>query len=352
MQRTKQSPQMARIRVVGVGGGGQTAVNQMTVADLYGVDFLTVDTDVTASQDSKASFRLLIGDEGIFAQGVAGFAERGQRAALSSIEAIRSALHGADLVFIIAGLGGGTGTGAAPVIARVAKEQNALTIAIVTYPFSFEGDRLTTARKGIAWLKSWCDTLIVIPNDRLHKMANGALGFHETYRLAHQVWYQSVQGVSELLTNSGLINVDFADVRSIMSEGGGAIIASGRAQGKDRARKAAEKATHSDLLGLTIDGAHGILFNVSGGADMSLLEVEQAADIITRRAHPHSNVIFGAVIDPALGDEVRITVIATGFGFGEIREKEAGSKLRRARPGAAGQPWQLETIPFRPPNDL
>ena len=203
-----------------------------------------------------------------------------------------------------------------------------------------------TARKGIARLKSWTDTLIVIPNDRLLKMANGAIGFHETYRLAHQVWYQSFHGVSELIGSSGLINVDFADVRSIMSEGGGAIIASGRAQGKDRARKAAEKATQSDLLGLTIDGAHGVLFNVTGGPDMNLLEVEQAAELITRRAHPQANVIFGAAIKEALKDEVRITVIATGFGFGDIREKQAGSTMRRARPTGAGQPWQLEPIPF------
>jgi cell division protein FtsZ len=352
MQRSKRAAQMARIRVVGVGGGGRTAVNQMVAANFYGVDFLTVDTDVTALKESRAPFQLRIGDESALDRGAAGIAERGQRAALFSIEAIRNALHGSDLVFIIAGLGGGTGTGAAPIIAQAAKEQNALAIGIVTYPFSFEGERVRTARKGIAWLKSWTDTLIVIPNDRLLKMANGAIGFHETYRLAHEVWYQSVQGVSELISSSGLINVDFADVRSIMSEGGGAIIASGRAQGKDRARYAAEKATQSDLLGLTIDGAHGVLFNVSGGTDMNLLEVERAAEIITSRAHPQANVIFGAAIDPRLEDEIRITVIATGFGFGDIREKKVGSTIRRARPAGAGQPWQLEAIPFSPADNL
>ena len=348
MQRTRRSPQMARIRVVGVGGGGRTAINQMMAANFYGVDFLTVDTDVTALQDSKTPHQLRIGDEPALAQGAAGIAERGQRAALSSIEPIRNALHGSDLVFIIAGLGGGTGTGAAPIIAQVAKEQNALAIGIVTYPFSFEAERVNTARKGISWLKKWTDTLIVIPNDRLLKMANGAIGFHETYRLAHKVWYQSVQGVSELMGSSGLINVDFADVRSIMSEGGGAIIASGRAQGKDRARRAAEKATQSELLGLTIDGAHGVLFNVCGGADMNLLEVEQAAEIITSRANPQANVIFGAAVNQALKDEIHITVIATGFGFGDIREKKFGSAIRRARPAVPGQPWQLEAIPFSP----
>lgn len=347
MQRSKNSQQLARIRVVGVGSGGRTAVNHLLSSNIFGVDFLTIDTDVDALRESNAPLQVRLGDEAILRQGAAGIPERGQRAALSSIEVIRAALHGSDLVFIIAGLGGGTGTGAAPIIAQVAKENDTLVIGIVTYPFSFEGqERVSTANKGISWLKKWTDTLIVIPNDRLLNIANGSIGFHETYRLANGVWVQSVQGVSELLGSSGLINVDFADVRSIMAEGGGAIIASGQHQGKDRAIKAAEQATRSELLGLTIDGAHGLLLNVCGGPDLSLLEVERAADTITSRAHPQANVIFGAAINHALKDEVRITVIATGFHFGTKEQKKNGSPFRRARPARPGEPWQLESAPF------
>ena len=226
----------------------------------------------------------------------------------------------------------------APIVVEIANHNRALVIGIVTYPFAIEGERrTTTAREGIASLKKVADTLIVVPNDRLLELGNGAIGFHETYRLANDIWHQSIHGISELLNQSGLINVDFADLRSIMSKGGAAIIASGRGQGADRARRAAEQALHSKLLGIAVDGANGVLFNVTGGPDMTLLEVEEAAAIITRRVHADANVIFGAAIDQTLVNEMCITVIATGFGF-TIPE-------RRARFHAPRVPWQPKPVP-------
>lgn len=323
MQRRDRAQPLARIRVVGIGGGGRTAVNSMLATGIFGVDFLTIDTDEISRQESRAPLNLQIGRGMVGRRGAAGLPERGKQAAQESKETIQNALHGSDLVFIIAGLGGGTGSGAAPLVAQVAKEHGAVTIGIVTYPFGFEGEqRANAARQGITWLRNWTDTLIVIPNDRLLKMADGSLGFHETYRLAHDIWQQSVQGISELLSSSGLINVDFADVQSIMSEGGGAIIATGRGSGQDRARIAAEKATRSELLGIAIDGAMGVLFNICGSKDMGLLEVERAAEIITRRVHPNANVIFGAAINPELEDEISITVIATGFAYNTSKSGE------------------------------
>ena len=347
MQRRENSPQLARIRVVGIGSGGRTAINGMMVENDRGVEYLTIDTDATSVKESRAPLHIRIGKLTTDVDGTGGNAERGRKAALGSVEAINNALYGSDLVFIIAGLGGGTGTGGAPVVAQIAKRLGALVIGIVTYPFPFEDEgRIITARQGVAQLRIWTDTLIVIPNERLLQYSGGTIGFHETYRIAQAVWKQSVRGISDLVNQSGLINVDFADVRAIVSEGGGAVIATGQASGKDRARRAAEQATHSDLLGITIDGAHGILFNLSGGADMSLLEVEQAAEIITRRAHNDANVIFGAAINPALSGEMRITVIATGFTFaGETRP--AGEGLRDLiRTETRKRTWQLEPVPF------
>ena len=347
MQRRENSPQLARIRVVGIGGGGKTAINGM-MADLdQGVEYLTIDTDATSLQETKAPLHIRIGKVAEDVDGTGGNPERGRKAALGSVEAISNALYGSDLVFIIAGLGGGTGSGGAPVVAQAARRLGALVIGIVTYPFPFEDEgRIVTARQGVAQLRNWTDTLIVIPNERLMQSSGGTIGFHETFRIAQTVWKQSVQGISNLVNQSGLINVDFADVRTIVSEGGGAVIATGRASGNDRARQAAEQATHSELLGITIDGAHGILFNVCGGADMSLQEVRQVAEIITRRAHNDANVIFGAAVNPSLSGEIRITVIATGFAFAGAN-RPAGEGLRDLiRSQTNKRSWQLEAVPF------
>jgi cell division protein FtsZ len=344
MQRKKPSQQLPRIRVVGVGSGGITAINNLLGADLYGVDFLAVDTDTKRLQHSKAPLNLRIGVPVADGRGIAGDVERGRRAALAAVRAIGGPLRGSDLVFILAGLGGGTGTGAAPIIARIARRLGALVVGLVTFPFAFEGqERADNARRGVTWLRNWTDTLVVIPNNRLLEEAGGAIGFHETYRLAHTVWYQSVRGITDLVNHSGLINVDFADVRSIMSEGGGAIIATGYGTGHDRAKQAAEQASRSDLLGITIDGAQGILFNVTGGPDISLLEVEQAAEIITHRADRDANVIFGAAVNHSMSDEVRITVIATGFTF-KTSPPRPSQAARRSGDENIDLPW-LEPTP-------
>lgn len=343
MQRRKNPQQLARIRVVGVGSGGKTAVNGILASGLFGIDCLAIDMDVGSLSESQAPFRLRIGQNSFDGRGAAGDPGRGRRAAIASKAVIDQALFGSDMVFILAGLGGGTGSGAGPVVAEIAKQQGALVVGIVTFPFPFEGQqRITTARQGVSALRKWTDTLIVIPNDRLLQLADGAIGFHETYRMAHDIWFQSIQGIGELLGNSGVINVDFADVRAIMAEGGGAVIASGRGKGRDRARLAAESAARSDLLGITIDGAHGLLFNISGGPDMNLLEIEEAADILTGRAHPDANVIFGAAVNHTLEDEIRITVIATGFTFSQ---GEAG-----VDPVAQRHPIRQAPVPLTHPD--
>jgi cell division protein FtsZ len=304
---------------------------------------VTMDTDTEALRESLAPMLVRLGMTAADSRGAAGKAERGREAATASSPAIGEALQGSDLVFVLAGLGGGTGSGAAPVVSQVARRQGSLVIGIVTYPFSFEGlKRSTNAKNGIAALRRCTDTLIVIPNDRLLQLSNGRVGFHETYRLAQGFWQQSIQGISDLVNQPGLINVDFADVRSIMAEGGAAIIASGRGTGRDRVNRAALAATRSDLLGVTIDGARGVLFNVVGGPKMNLLEIEEAAEIITSRVQPGANVIFGAAINGALDEEIRITVIATGFAYkqtpGSVAERSAAltDKDRRALP------WQVE----------
>ena len=246
--------------------------------------------------------------------GAGGNPENGRKAAEESAEELYEVLKGSDMVFVTAGLGGGTGTGAAPIVAQIAKEVGALTIGVVTRPFTFEGSRRqASAEAGIAKLKEHADTLIVIPNDRLLQIVDKRASLQEAFRMADDVLRQGIQGISELITVPGLINLDFADVRTIMSEGGAALMAVGKASGEDRARVAAEKAISSQLLDITIDGARGILFNVTGGPGLTLFEVNQAAAIIKETAHPDVNLIFGAVIDPNMGDEIRVTVIATGF---------------------------------------
>ena len=304
----------AQIKVVGVGGGGQNAVNRMIAEGLVGIEFIAVNTDQQALMLSHAPIRVRIGEKVTRGLGAGSNAEIGEKAAEESADEIYSLLKGADMVFITCGMGGGTGTGAAPIIARIAKELNALTIGVVTKPFSFEGTpRMRTAEAGIERLKEHVDTLIVIPNDRLLDIVSQKATLQQAFRTADDVLRQGIQGISEVITVPGLINLDFADVRTIMSEGGAALMAVGTASGEGRARAAAEQAITSNLLDVTIDGARGILFNITGGPDLSLFEVNEAATIIKSAAHPDCNVIFGAVVDENMKDQVRITVVATGF---------------------------------------
>jgi cell division protein FtsZ len=305
---------IARIKVIGVGGGGSNAVNRMIDEGIQGVEFITVNTDAQALVQAKAKSRLRLGDKLTRGLGAGGDPEIGRKAAEESADELYNALKGSDMVFVTAGMGGGTGTGAAPVVAQVAKESGALTIGVVTRPFTFEGmRRMQSAEVGIGKLKEHADTLIVIPNDRLLQIADKRASLQDAFRLADDVLHQGIQGISELITIPGLINLDFADVRAIMSEGGAALMAVGKGSGDERAKKAAEDAISSKLLDITIDGARGVLFNVTGGPNMTLFEVNQAAAIIRETSHPDVNLIFGAVIDPNMGDDIRVTVIATGF---------------------------------------
>ncbi len=309
-----QVESFARIKVVGVGGGGCNAVDRMIDEGLQGVEFVAVNTDAQALLLSKAKTRVRIGEKLTRGLGSGGDPEIGRKAAEESAEALYDVLKGADMVFVTAGMGGGTGTGASPIVAQVAKDVGALTIGVVTRPFMFEGSRrIQSAEKGIEGLKEHADTLIVIPNDRLLQIVDKRVNLQDAFKVADDVLRQGVQGISELITVPGLINLDFADVRTIMSEGGAALMAVGHGSGEERARVAAEQAISSQLLDITIDGARGILFNITGGPDLTLFEVNQAAAIIKETAHPDVNLIFGAVVDPEMGDDVRVTVIATGF---------------------------------------
>ncbi len=304
----------ARIKVVGVGGGGCNAVDRMIDEGLQGVDFVAVNTDAQALLLSKAATRVRVGEKLTRGLGSGGDPEVGRKATEESAEELYSVLKGSDMVFITAGMGGGTGTGGAAIVSQIAKEVGALTIGVVTRPFTFEGSRrIQSAEAGITRLKEQADTLIVIPNDRLLQIVDKRANLQTAFRVADDVLRQGVQGISELITVPGLINLDFADVRTIMSEGGAALMAVGNAKGEDAARIAAEQAISSQLLDITIDGARGILFNVTGGPDLTLFDVNQAAAIIKETAHPDVNLIFGAVISPEMKDAVRITVIATGF---------------------------------------
>ncbi|HET6446834.1 MAG TPA: cell division protein FtsZ [candidate division Zixibacteria bacterium] len=314
MQRAPETENFARIRVVGVGGGGSNAVDRMIAEDVTGVDFIAINTDAQALLLSRAQTRVRIGEKITRGLGAGGNSDIGRKAAEESIEDLHEVLRGSDMVFITAGMGGGTGTGAAPVVASVAKESGALTIGVVTKPFLFEGThRSQAADNGINELKQQVDTLIAIPNDRLLQLTDKRMALNDSFRMADDILRQGIQGISELITIPGLINLDFADVRTVMSQSGAALMAVGLGEGEDRARQAAEQAVSSRLLDVTIDGARGILFNVTGGPDMSLYEVNLAASIIRETAHPDANLIFGAVVDESMGDEMRITVIATGF---------------------------------------
>jgi cell division protein FtsZ len=304
----------ARIKVIGVGGGGQNAVNRMIEEGIQGVEFIASNTDAQALTLSRAPTRVRLGDKLTRGLGAGGDPEVGRKAAEESADELYSVLKGADMVFVTAGMGGGTGTGAAPVVTQVSKECGALTIGVVTRPFTFEGARRSQAADaGVSKIREYAHTLITIPNDRLLQLADKKSSLEDAFRMADDVLRQGIQGISELITVPGLINLDFADVRAIMSEGGAALMAVGRGTGEDRAKTAAEQAISSQLLDITIDGARGVLFNVTGGTNLTLFEVNQAAAIIRETAHPDVNMIFGAVIEPDMGDEVRVTVIATGF---------------------------------------
>ena len=306
--------QLANIKVVGVGGGGNNAVNRMIEADLQGVQFIALNTDAQALQTSNAPIKLQLGAKLTRGLGAGSKPDVGQKAAEESREEIYKILEGADMVFITAGMGGGTGTGGAPGVAEIAKELGALTVAVVTKPFSFEGrPRMKHALQGIEQLRSKVDTLIVIPNDRLLQVIERKTSMLEAFRMADDVLRQGVQGISDLITVPGLINLDFADVRTIMTDAGSALMGIGRASGEDRAAKAARQAVSSPLLEASIEGAKGILLNITGSSNLGLFEVNEAAEIIMEAADPDANIIFGAVIDESLKDELRVTVIATGF---------------------------------------
>jgi cell division protein FtsZ len=339
-----EAESFARIKVVGVGGGGCNAVNRMIDEGLQGVDFVAVNTDAQALLMSKAPTRVRIGEKLTRGLGSGGNPEQGRKAAEESADELYEVLKGSDMVFVTSGMGGGTGTGACPIVSQVAKEVGSLTIGVVTRPFTFEGSRrIQTAEAGIAKLKEQSDTLIVIPNDRLLQIVDKRANLQDAFKMADDVLRQGVQGISELITVPGLINLDFADVRTIMSEGGAALMAVGTSKGEERAREAAEKAISSQLLDITIDGARGILFNVTGGPDLTLFEVNQAAAIIKETAHPDVNLIFGAVIDQNMKDEIRITVIATGFertGMPRhiIEPPKSRQEVRPARPSELVEP--------------
>ncbi len=314
VQRMPSAEGNALIRVIGVGGGGGNAVNRMIEENIVGVEYVAVNTDNQVLMTSQAPVRVALGERTTRGLGSGGDPEVGKRAAEESVDDLRQVLNGSDMVFVTACMGGGTGTGASATVAKVAREAGALTIGVVTRPFSFEGThKARLAEAGIEELKEQVDTLIVIPNDKLLETADRRMSLLDSFRQADDVLRQGIQGISELITVPGLINLDFADVKSIMSLGGAALMAVGIGSGEDRAHKAAEAALSSQLLDITIDGARGILFNITGGPDLSLFEINQAATQIRETAHPDVNLIFGAVIDEEMGDEVRITMIATGF---------------------------------------
>jgi len=313
----------ARIKVIGVGGGGSNAVNTMIAAGLPGVDFLAANTDAQALRTNLATVKLQLGEKLTRGLGAGGNPEVGKRAALEDVERLAEHLGGADMIFVTAGMGGGTGTGAAPVVAKVAKEIGCLTVGVVTKPFVFEGKRRSKqAEEGLRELKAAVDTLITIPNQRLLAVAGRNSSIVDTFKKADDVLLQAVRGIADLITVHGLINLDFADVRAIMAEMGMAMMGAAIASGENRAAEAAQKAISSPLLEeVAIKGARGVLINITGGPDLTLHEVNEAASLIQEEADEDANIIFGAVVDESMGDEVRITVIATGFGESPVMRK-------------------------------
>ncbi|MET9799825.1 cell division protein FtsZ [Streptomyces sp. NPDC006368] len=351
---------LAVIKVIGVGGGGVNAINRMIEVGLKGVEFIAINTDAQALLMSDADVKLDVGRELTRGLGAGANPAVGRKAAEDHREEIEEVLKGADMVFVTAGEGGGTGTGGAPVVANIARSLGALTIGVVTRPFTFEGRRRANqAEDGIAELREEVDTLIVIPNDRLLSISDRQVSVLDAFKSADQVLLSGVQGITDLITTPGLINLDFADVKSVMSEAGSALMGIGSARGDDRAVAAAEMAISSPLLEASIDGARGVLLSISGGSDLGLFEINEAAQLVSEAAHPEANIIFGAVIDDALGDEVRVTVIAAGFDGGQPPARRdnilsASSSAKReepAPPPRATEPSRsvggLGTVPVR-----
>lgn len=334
--------QLATIKVIGVGGGGNNAVNRMIEHGVQGVEFISVNTDAQALNLSKAELKMQIGGKLTRGLGAGANPEVGKKAAEESKEQIEEALRGADMVFVTAGMGGGTGTGAAPVIAQIARDLGALTVGVVTRPFTFEGrKRATQAQGGITAMKEAVDTLIVIPNDRLLEIVDKSTPMLEAFREADNVLRQGVQGISDLIAVPGLINLDFADVKTIMSNKGSALMGIGIASGENRAAEAAKKAISSPLLETSIDGAQGVLMNITGGTNLSLFEVQEAADIVATASDQEVNMIFGSVINENLKDEIVVTVIATGF-------NESEAPLRQAVRPSFGQQQPRTQTPSQP----
>ncbi len=331
---------LAVIKVVGIGGGGVNAVNRMIEVGLKGVEFIAINTDAQALLMSDADVKLDIGRELTRGLGAGANPDVGTQAAEDHAEEIEEVLKGADMVFVTAGEGGGTGTGGAPVVARIARSLGALTIGVVTRPFAFEGRRrANSAEEGIAQLREEVDTLIVIPNDRLLSISDRNVSVLDAFKQADQVLLQGVSGITDLITTPGLINLDFADVKSVMANAGSALMGIGSARGEDRAVAAAEMAVSSPLLEASIEGAHGVLLSIAGGSDLGLFEINEAAALVSEAAHNEANIIFGATIDDALGDEVRVTVIAAGFDGGMPKRRHEGTVLRQQQP----QQSQAET---------
>ena len=333
--KTNESEAAARIIVVGVGGGGNNAVNRMIDEQIAGVEFIAVNTDKQALQLCKAPTLMQIGEKLTKGLGAGAQPEVGEKAAEESAEEISAALKGADMVFVTCGMGGGTGTGAAPVVARIAKEQGALTVAVVTKPFRFESrTRMANALAGIDKLKENVDTMIVIPNDKLLEVVDRRTTMPEALKKADEVLQQGIQGITDLINVPSLINLDFADVKTIMTEQGEALMGIGVGEGENRAADAAKMAINSPLLETSIDGAKGILLNISGSANLSLFEINEAAEIISEAADPDANIIFGSVIDESLGDTVQITVVATGFNSNTKNVPEFGKTTTTSRPAS------------------
>ncbi|MBT2512078.1 cell division protein FtsZ [Arthrobacter sp. ISL-30] len=338
---------LAVIKVVGIGGGGVNAVNRMIEVGLRGVEFIAINTDAQALLMSDADVKLDVGRELTRGLGAGANPEVGKQAAEDHADEIEEVLRGADMVFVTAGEGGGTGTGGAPVVARIARSLGALTIGVVTRPFTFEGRRRAgSAEAGIDALRDEVDTLIVIPNDRLLSISDRNVSVLDAFRSADQVLLSGVQGITDLITTPGLINLDFADVKSVMQGAGSALMGIGSARGEDRAVKAAELAIASPLLEASIDGAHGVLLSIQGGSDLGLFEINEAARLVQEVAHPEANIIFGAVIDDALGDEARVTVIAAGFD--DVKATSPSLNQGAAQSGAHAQPVPHEAPSERP----
>src|SRR5215831_5732848 len=334
----------ARIVVLGIGGGGSNAVNRMIQSGVRGVEFVAINTDTQALSRSEAGIRIRIGEKLTRGLGAGGLPGVGEKAAEESAEQIAELVRDADMVFIAAGLGGGTGTGAAPIIAQISKDSGALTVGVVTKPFTFEGrQRAKNAEEGVLQLRDRVDTLISIPNDRLLQVIDRKTTLEQAFMAVDDVLRQGIQGISELITEPGLINLDFADVKTIMSDSGGALMAIGRGTGEARAQDAARMAISSPLLDISMEGARGVLLNITGGPDLALSEISDAADVVAQAADPEASIIFGAVIDPRIENEVRITVIATGFDVTERPQRQQAFRGRLGRPsyGTAGPPAQL-----------